>query len=302
MKHILCVVCALSLVATGCSELTEAQAKAKCVNVAQRWGIDLPAGPYSAERRQMRLSSSGSYWSVSFGDGERRFSVDEQNGEIRHYSDLTLELKARQLTANPAGKFWSTTEQLWAKGESILDAVNVRGLVRAKITRRTPENRRGYFGEVHLHFETGPYGYKANGFGNSSEIIFEEKTGKLRYFRVSRGFTYDPPRVVISSDRAKQLAAAICHESADHARANLMYITPNDGWNSTRGPALKRAKRLRLVYDCSFRIAPSVLIDAETGECLGGERMLADGSSLKKKPPTQNPPPTKKSKGGIRSN
>ena len=122
---------------------------------------------------------------------------------------------------------------------------------------------------VSFHFGEKPYGYSAFGQGNGVEIGLETRTWRLTHLLITRGWKYDPPKLLVSPEQALKLARSAQSEPFSKTTVKgPKYLRPLDGTGCALADELVRQKRCRLAYYVTFD-GMTHYIDAETGESLG---------------------------------
>lgn len=246
------------------AQSTREEVLRECERVAAAIGEEFDAA--SAVCRAPRPNGSGlSRWAVHVG--EKLFVVDGTDGRIRGYSNLGLsrQLRSASLDVEP---FFRNDSQIWSRCEGLRSAIGAESVEPGRI-RHPGSDRAETRLQVIVEYEASPFGFRTNGNGNSFSVSLDRRTGQVVQFSSVSGWIYETPRVLISADVACELASQIRGVDRRTVQGSvLQYSVPNAEFGSTRG-GFFHARRLRLAFNVQFSDA-LVLIDSETGECLGG--------------------------------
>lgn len=194
---------------------------------------------------------------VSFGEVFVRLN---QSGELRSYTNLSPE---RPIDRAEPDRY-STDEQAWQAIEAIITELPVpTGLTRKSFERNAPG------GPPHImrfFMHPRPYGYKTNG-GNTLSADMHQKTGRVNAIRVSRGWTYEPPNLRITTEQAIELARLAHGGTGQDWQADIRYASFGRATVPQYLRTLHTSKTMRLFY---FVWGPrgEVRVDSVTGEII----------------------------------
>ncbi|MFN8219600.1 MAG: hypothetical protein U0S12_05645 [Fimbriimonadales bacterium] len=202
--------------------------------------------------------------------GEQLFLFDPNTYRIDGYTDLMLDTELRTLKSPPSNSF-STNEQIWRRGEvlmrSIVPDLNLRrGDLRTGGEGSGSAQRAG---RLLMTFEEQPGGWRTMGNGNRLQLELDSRSGAVVSFAVSRGWSYGPATAKVSSATAVRTALSVARGRGKFRGVQQYYVTPNAEFGSEAGRtwAASRQCRLAFVVDLESLV---VLIDCNTGDCIGG--------------------------------
>jgi hypothetical protein len=211
--------------------------------------------------------------------GDRRWMVAAGNAIVvlDYASGRLLLLEATDRAARlrksahvPAALAIRTDGDALAAARSVLERAGYAHSSNRYTVRRHPwgagtnDNARG---KAIVRFESQPHGHRSFGKGNKAIVTLDTETGQVVSVETETRWNYvPPPSNRIGAVAANNIARPFVGEPI---RTELGYFTPNDGFHSPEGDTLLRQKRARLSY-CAVSANGSILIDAESGEILGG--------------------------------
>lgn len=204
--------------------------------------------------------------------------LDGRDGALRGIFNLARE---REIASRPRsgtkGRF-AEPSQAWRRGREILKQAGVQEgafvQTRLKSFPRSNTIADSHRDRVIMAFESRPFGYPTNGAGNSATVAIDGITGEVLRLRNDVGWSYAKPNIKVTTQQAIDLAKRVATIAGlgsfgSKPASSLSYALSDRSFGSPRGEQLRAQKQVRLAYSVDFGRAV-VLIDSETGECLGG--------------------------------
>lgn len=233
---------------------------------------------------QLRLSGSEFRYVVPFGDAAKQHRVVYRGREVivqedgayfsfRNLASTEARRALFEARANPTtpsdGK-----EKIHRAGAAIAENLakgaskwtsSVRGLGGG---RRPPRAFSEGWRTASISYTQGAYGYKTNGCGNSIHLSFDLTTFAVASATMQRGWTYRKPKIKISKDKAIAAARVPAKAKGAPKSTELKYVLPTWAFGVDHR---RKARECVLAYECIWDSVVA-MIDAETGEVIGGAR------------------------------
>lgn len=256
---------------TGFAALSEDRARVIVLDRSRQFlsRIAVPANISEAIATREVLRSRGGFvssWEVRVD--ELLLYFDGDTGQLRAYYGKRTASDSSELDSDRRKLTLLEREKGWQRAENLLPLLQLPRMVRWE-TRDSRDQGPKSIAWVSFHFGEKPYGYSAFGQGNGVEVGLEPRTWRLTHLLITRSWTYDPPKLLVSPDRALKLARHA--HGSPNAKSTIKgpkYLRPLDGTGCALADELVRQKRCRLAYAITLDTM-TYYIDAETGESLG---------------------------------
>lgn len=236
--------------------------------------VNLSFGKGSVQTRETGLR--GARKLVAVGNEDVAVFFDKDTQSLRGIFNFAKENAIQKGKNRTYRKFFTTNNSAWTKGNAVLTNLGIKdqALVATDI-RVFPDianTLAANKGQVVLNYETKPYGYRSYGDGNSITLTLDSQDGSLLRLIRRDGWTYGKANVKVTKAQAIKVAAQIASKHGFGGRSattELRYALSDKSFGSPRGEQLRAQRIVRLSYNVTIGNA-TVLVDAETGECLGG--------------------------------
>lgn len=267
MRRLLFSFIVVAILSGLCSAIDAEQAVAKASYYCGRIGVSFQTSRASAKQIG---SVHDQRWMVL--SGETILALDNAEGRLLFIGDSVKENKLRKSTARPASLAIDSDASAWNAATNFLNRLGLasefyqRSVSRYAWGVSVNENRRG---KAIVRFEVRPHGFGTFGNGNKAIVTLDTQTGELVTLELETRWTYTPPPTVrIGAQAANQAAHSLVGEAL---RTEIGYFTPNGEFGSVTGLTMLRAHISKLSY-CVTSSRGSVIVDASTGQILGGGR------------------------------
>jgi hypothetical protein len=279
MKRLLFSFIAFAILSGLCSAIDGEQAVMKASYYSSQLGM-------SFQTSQARAKKIGSVhdqrWMVF--SGENIIVLDNAEGRLLLIEDSAKENRLRNSTTTPTNLAIDSDPSAWNQATKFLNRLGLatefyhRSVSRYTLGVNQDENRRG---RTIVRFEVRPHGFGTFGNGNKAVLTLDTQTGDLVSLELETRWIYlPPPPGRIGAQAANNAARSLVGEAQ---RTEIGYFAPNGEFGSATGLSMLRGYVSKLSY-CVTSSQGSTIVDASTGQILGGGRFAGQRAPTGERP------------------
>jgi hypothetical protein len=200
--------------------------------------------------------------------------IVQEDGSYFSFRNLASLSGRRKLWESEAATRFTNAAKVDACVSVVANRLAIRGATWSRATRTGRRTKGRSFGDswgtASIRLCQGAFGYETNGCGNSIALQIDLRNLQVSGASMQSGWTYRRPRIRISRERAVGLAIAAAGKKKEPTSISLKYVLPTWAFGIDRR---RSARECVLGYECLWETAIAV-VDAETGELIGGAKFL----------------------------